>query len=181
MAIMIVLFTVMLMSAPRAAHANYYAGGDWGGRDLSLLNGDSLSGNFSNVGQFYIPTGAVISGGENNLVVNADYVLIDGNLIGLPAPGYDLKLSSQTDLILNGSLSSWKNIWLSANQSIVLDGTISVLDGTTLSNGATLSNGGTLSSGVTLSVVSTPIPATAWLLGSGLIGLAKIRSRMKQA
>jgi hypothetical protein len=151
------------------------------------LNGDSLSGNFSNVGQFYIPTGAVISGGENNLVVNAGSVLIDGNLLGLPAPGYDLKLSSQTDLILNGSLSSWNSISLSANQSVVIAGTISVLDGTaTLRSipigSPTVIKGGTLSvTGGTLSVVPTPIPPAAWLLGSGLLGLAGIRRRMKQS
>lgn len=170
----VVISTVILMSAPHAAHANFYTGGDWGGRDLLLLNGDSLSGNFNNVGQFFIPTGAVISGGENNLVVNADYVLIDGNLVVLPAPGYDLKLSSQTDLILNGSLSSWKSIWLSANQSLVLDGTMSVLDGTAAVSPIVLPTGGTLS------LAPTPIPAAAWLLGSGLMGLVGIRSKMNQ-
>jgi hypothetical protein len=170
---------LLIIATALPAHAYYYTGGDWGGRDLSLLNGDSLSGDFSNVGQFYIPTGAVISGGEGNLFVNAGSVLLDGNLIGLPAPGYDLKLSSQTDLILNGSLSSWKSIWLSANQiSISAASTISVLDGT-----AAVSPIGspTVIKGGTLSVVPTPIPATAWLLGSGLLGLAGIRRRMKQA
>ncbi len=203
---------VMLLSMPQAAHADFYVGGDWGGRDLSLLNGDSLSGNFYNVGQFYIPTGAVISGGSGNLVVNAGSILIGGNLIGSPSPGYDLTLSSQTDFLLNGngSLSSWKNIWLSANQ-ITFDGTISVLDGLTASspNGSVILSGsnasstnaslsiggGSLSIGsgaivsggsnlvlqqTDISVVPTPIPAAAWLFGSGLLGLAGIRNKMKQ-
>jgi hypothetical protein len=177
-----VMVAFMKISAPNSAHADYYAGGDWGGRDLVLLNGDSLSGDFYNVGKLYVPTGANIFGGTGNLVINAGSILIDGNLTGLPVPAYDLKLSSKNDLLLNGSLSSWESIWLSANQ-ITVTGTVSVLDGRALDgtvrpivspndpNGATLS----------ISVVPTPIPAAAWLFGSGLLWLAGIRRKMQQA
>jgi hypothetical protein len=164
---------LIFLAVTSPAHAFFYAGGDWGGGDLTLLNGDSLSGTFSNIGRFYIPAGALISGSTNNLVVNAGKILIDGSLSGLPNPGYDLKLNSLTDLILNGSLGNWKNIWLSANQSLQINSTstISLLDGGTLSAiTAALPPQTPIS-------VTTPLPAAAWLLGSGLLGLAGIRRR----
>ena len=165
-----ILMTLVLLATAPSAHAYIYAGGDWGGKNLALLDGDSLSGTFSNVGQFYIPTGAFISGSANNLVVNAGKVLIDGSLNGLPAPGYNLELHSLSDFILNGSIGSWKSILLSANQSIVLTGTSSIL----------LLEGGTLDVAVVTPPpisITTPIPAAAWLLGSGLLGLMGIRRR----
>jgi hypothetical protein len=166
------LITLLILTAAQPAHAYFYAGGDWGGKNLTLLNGDSLSGSFSNVGQFYIPTGALISGSAADLVVNAGKVLIDGSLTGLSVPGYNLELHSLTDFILNGSIESWKNIWLSANQSIVLTGSSSILP----------LEGGTIDVAVVTPPpisIPTPIPAAAWLLGSGLLGLAGIRRRQK--
>jgi hypothetical protein len=162
-----VIFSVMLISAPQAAHADFYTGGDWGGRDLLLLNGDSLLGNFYNVGQFYIPTGAIISGGTGNLVVNAGSILIDGKLIGTD-PGYDLGLSSQTDFLLSGSLSSWNNISLSANQ-ITIDGSLSVLDGTAASspNGSVIIMSGSNDSST--SNASLIIGGGSLSIGSGAI------------
>jgi hypothetical protein len=207
-ALLIALFALV---ATPSAQASYYAGGDWGGRDLTLLNGDSLSGTFSNVGQFYIPTGALVSGSAGNLVVNASSFLIDGSLAGLAIPGYDLMLLAQTNFILNGALSSWKNIWLGgSNVTISNSASISTIPNATpytpVTGGLTLTAGGSLSmrgsvggnevagrsqeillgSGGSIlilpinldsAVVVTPIPAAAWLLGSGLLGLAGLRKR----
>lgn len=194
-----------------SAQANFYVGGDWGGRDLTLLSGDSLSGTFSNVGQFYIPTGALVSGAADNLIVNASSFLIDGSLAGLAIPGYDLRFLSQTNFILNGSLSSWKNIWLGGNY-VTISNSASIsttpnsipynpaAGGLTLTAGGSISTRGStfgnevigrsqeivLSSGgsilimpinLELLAVPTPIPAAAWLLGSGLLGLMGIRKR----
>ncbi len=42
-------------------------------------------------------------------------------------------------------------------------------------------SGGSGSAWVGATVIPTPVPAAAWLLGSGLLGLAGIRRRMKQS
>lgn len=162
------LFALVTLVVTPSAQAYYYAGGDWGGRDLTLLNGDSLSGTFSNVGQFYIPIGALVSGSTANLVINTGTARIDGSLSGVPVTGYNLEIYSLTDIILNGSISSWKNIVLSANQYIQFSesSSISSLDG------------GSITAAVPLAPpLTTPIPAAAWLLGSGLLGLIGIRRR----
>jgi hypothetical protein len=207
----ILLLPLLLLSITSTAHAYYYTGSDWGGKDLTLLNGDSLSGTFSNVGQFYISTGAVISGSSGNLIVNASSFLIDGSLAGLAVPGYDLMLFAQTNFILNGSLSSWKNIWLGgsyvtiSNSASIATSQNSVpydpaAGSLTLSAGGSLSTGGStggnevigksqeivLGTGGSILIlpinlespaVVTPIPAAAWLFGSGLLGLVGIRKR----
>jgi hypothetical protein len=164
------LFALIALVATPSAQAYYYTGGDWGGGDLTLLNGDSLSGTFSNVGQFYIPNGALVSGSTANLVVNAATARIDGSLSGVPDTGYNLEIYSLTNIILNGSISSWKNIWLAANQYILISerSSISLLDGGSLAAVTPIS---------TPLNISTPIPAAAWLLGSGLLGLFGIRRR----
>lgn len=163
------LLTVLIfLAATQSAHAYFYAGGDWGGQNLSLLDGDSLSGTFSNVGQFFIPSGAHITGKAGNLIISAGNVHIDGQLAGLLSPGFRLEVNSLTDIILKGSLGSWKSIWLTANRSIELSGAITLLDGQTLSAIVPLT---------TPITIVTPIPAAAWLLGSGLLGLAGIRKK----
>jgi hypothetical protein len=168
--IITLLMALMILTFSAPAQAYFYSGGDWGGNDLTLLNGDSLSGTFSNVGQFYIPTGALVSGSTANLVVNASTTRIDGSLTGVPVTGYNLEIYSLTNLILNGSISSWKNIWLAANQNILFSETSSI---------STL-DGGSLSAVVPISTplsIPTPIPAAAWLFGSGLLGLIGIRRK----
>ena len=164
------LMVLILLAATQSAHAYFYAGGDWGGQNLSLLDGDTLSGTFSNVGQFYIPSGAHITGKAGNLIISAGNVHIDGQLTGLLSPGFKLEVNSLTDLILKGSLGSWKSIWLTANRSIELSGTITLLDGQTFS--------AIVPSPTPINIV-TPIPAAAWLLGSGLLGLAGLRRKQK--
>ncbi len=181
--ICILLMTLIILAATIPSHAYYYAGGDWGGRDLLLMNGDSLSGDFTNVGQFHIPVGTVTNGSNDNLVVNASRVLIDGTLRDLAVPGYDLKFFSQTELILNGSICSWRSILISAN-SLIVNGNISALDGT-----ATFPaqpgelrpiDSPIISGGGSISIVPTPIPAATWLLGSGLLGLVGIRRKQQK-
>jgi hypothetical protein len=209
-AVALLIALVALVATP-SAQASYYGGGDWGGRDLTLLNGDSLSGTFSNVGQFYIPTGALVSGSAANLVVNASSFLIDGSLAGLAIPGYDLMLLARTNFILNGALSSWKNIFLGGSYvTISNNASISTTPNTTpyapSTGGITLTAGGSVSTGGSFggnevigrsqeivlgsggsililpinlesTAFVTPIPAAAWLLGSGLLGLIGIRRR----
>jgi len=176
----LLIAVILFVSFP--VHASFYNGGDWGGKDLSLLDGDSISGYFSNVAQFYIPVGVVISGSTDNLTVNAGNIIINGGLFGLPTPGYDLNLSSLTTISLNGSLGSWKSISLSAN-SLLLNGTITVIDGSSISPPQPIQvlPGGSqiILKGGDLSIVSTPLPAAAWLLGSGLLGLAGVRRKRK--
>jgi len=199
-----VMFAVIFTASSLPSQAYYYEGGNWGGQDLLLSDGDSLSGSFDNIGTFYIPFGAIITGRTDDLVVNANNVAIDGSLNGVSDPGYDLKLYSQTNLALNGSLSFWKNITLSAN-TITLTGSsqISTLYSSATANylpgssavltiGATapltdpriipvtLGTGETvLLTGGSLLTLPTPIPAAAYLLGSGLLGLAGIRRRQQ--
>jgi hypothetical protein len=158
--IILTLAVSLILAGTLPASASFYGGGDWGGGNLTLLDGDSLSGTFSNVGLFYIPTGAVISGSSDNLSINAGTIRIDGSLSGLPSPGYDLKLTSLADLILSGSIASWNYTQLAANSIILSNGSsISGVGGATSSitllgstSGTVLLGGG--NSSVTISVGS---------------------------
>jgi ABC-type amino acid transport system permease subunit len=78
------LIVLLIITAALPAHANYYDGDDWEGMDLILVDGDTLSGDFVNVGMFSIPVGATISGIGGNISVNARSILVDGALDGDP-------------------------------------------------------------------------------------------------
>lgn len=60
-----------------------YDGGDWGGDDLILSDGDILNGTFTNVGAFEVPSGATVFVANGvPLELHAETILIDGELIG---------------------------------------------------------------------------------------------------
>ena len=184
-----IVVVVASMFTTLSSHAAYYNGGDWGGTDLTLLNGDSLSGTFTNVGMFNIQNGAVISGGASNLSVSAGSILINGSLNGLNSPSYDLSLLAQTTITLNGSLAYWQNIALMANLIAIGDsasitngtGTVAPISGifppSGFGGGSISLRDGNISLGGGNVSLATPIPAAAWLLGSGLLGLMGIRRR----
>ena len=182
-----IVVVVASMFTTLSAHAAFYNGGDWGGADLTLLNGDSLSGTFTNVGLFTIQNGALISGGASNLSVSAGSILIDGSLNGLISPDYDLSLLAQTTITLNGSLAYWQNIALVANL-IAFGGSASMTNGAGMvapisgvfppsgfGGGSISLREGNISLGGGNVNLATPIPAAACLLGSGLLGLMGIK------
>jgi len=204
--IIALLVALLMMAGTLPAHAYYYSGGNWEGRDLTLLDGDTLSGNFSNIGKLYIPAGTSITGTSGNLSLSAGTINIDGSLLGSVQGYYDLSLSAATNFVLNGTLANWKQITLEAS-TLYVAGTSSistigsttpfspVTDPSLSAGGKVLDTGGSgiigpvqgisISDGsiqlpgnnATLSLTTTPIPAAAWLFGSGLLGLAGIRRR----
>lgn len=82
----IFLSTILIPLAATASAANFN-GGDWGGQDLMISNGDTLSGNFTNVGSFTIPNNSTASINSNIFSVNARSINIAGTLNGSGA-GY---------------------------------------------------------------------------------------------
>ena len=69
---------------PSATKAAVIVGGDWGGANLIVSDGDVLSGTFTNVGNFTIAAGtsAFVQQGMV-LTLNADRINIEGTLSGL--------------------------------------------------------------------------------------------------
>lgn len=144
------------LSSPAAAYI--YSGGDWGGEDLSLLDGDVLSGEFFNIGSLIISDGVTISGRGGDLSLSAGSVFIEGALYGNKLQPGKLSLVSSTGLTMNGSLRYWQEISLdgqgggitigvgssvSAGEVIFgIDGGRSIGDGT-IAAGITLIAGGT--------------------------------------
>ena len=71
-------FGALLVST---VHAAVIQGGDWGGADLVVANGDILSGTFTNVGRFEVPSTAYVRVDRGvPLRVIAEEVVIDGEL-----------------------------------------------------------------------------------------------------
>jgi hypothetical protein len=191
---------------PGTVHGSLYSGGDWGGNDLYLVDGDVLAGRFSNVGRFFIPSGATVYGNASDLEVSAVSISVAGNLYGSAEPRYVLQLAAASDLVLGGSLAYWRFIYLSG-QSLTLNGQISLLSGATLLAGPGEFDppGGTLvvgpgrfdpppggtqvivavpgeflvgDGGLILEPAPVPLPAAAWLLGPGLFGVLGLRRRL---
>lgn len=68
-----------LLHAP--AHAADWVGGDWGGADLVVADGDTLTGAFVDVGAFAVPAGATVRVlGPATLRIEASTITVDGTL-----------------------------------------------------------------------------------------------------
>ncbi len=193
--LLLIIFSLLLISEPFAnkASAYYYSGGDWGGANLLLYDGDTLSGTFSNIGLFQINNAAVVTSITEQLGIYANSMQIDGTLKFDNFVYPQLTLSSKTSITLssnatiNASNGTLNLIAGTVNGSTTLgsgsitlgDGGITLVGGSiTLGNGSiTLDNGSTtLGSGGSLSL-ATPIPAALPLFGSGLIALGLLRRR----
>lgn len=76
---------LLALLAP-SAFATDYTGGDWGGTDLVLTDGDGLDGTFTNVGRFEVPAGARVRiRATVPLEVHAQEIVIDGEIDALGA------------------------------------------------------------------------------------------------
>lgn len=70
-----------LMGVALPAHATDWVGGDWGGADLVVAYGDTLSGDFVNVGAFVVPVGVTVAVANGvPLTVNASSITVAGFL-----------------------------------------------------------------------------------------------------
>ena len=77
-------FVAVVGSAP--AGAATISGGDKGGADITVANGDVLSGTFTNVGTFTIPAGVTVTVDPGvPLSITATKIVIDGTLDGTGA------------------------------------------------------------------------------------------------
>ncbi|MCM2304458.1 MAG: hypothetical protein NDJ72_07125, partial [Elusimicrobia bacterium] len=90
---MIARLLVAALLLPSAARAALLASGDYAGANLTVANGDTLSGTYTNVGLFSVPAGvtgfvASLASGPN-VVVYASTVSIAGvlNGVGRGQPG----------------------------------------------------------------------------------------------
>lgn len=73
----IVLSAIIL---PATGQCYLYTGSDWGGHDLTLSAGDTLSGEFRNVGFFSIPNGVTVTSVSDHLLIEARQITISGSL-----------------------------------------------------------------------------------------------------
>ncbi len=190
------------------ANAYLYMGGDWGGGNLLLNDGDTLSGTFSNIGLFQINNGAIVTSVSEQLGIYANSINIDGTLKFENFTNPQLTLSSQTSIVLtpnsainvsNGAINLASGTTATLNGGITA-GSGAITAGSVISTGngtltignrditlppgtgeIRLSDGGiSLVSGSDISL-ATPIPPAMPLLGSGLAALGLLRQRMKKA
>lgn len=117
------------------ASASFYSGGDWYGQNLSLADGDQLSGEFFNIGLLTLPTGATVSGVGSLLRLNASQININGNLWGSQNQSGQLFLNSASNITLNGTLAYWTSVDISAGSSVYLGGQLQVSDKASFSTG----------------------------------------------
>lgn len=102
------------------ASASFYSGGDWYGQNLTLADGDQLSGEFFNIGLLTLPTGATVNGIGSLLRLNASQININGNLWGNQNQPGQLYLNSTSNVILSGALAYWTTIDISAGSYVYL-------------------------------------------------------------
>lgn len=159
------------------ASASFYSGGDWYGQNLTLADGDQLSGEFFNIGLLTLPTGATVSGIGSLLRMNAEQIRIDGSLLGDQQQQLaELDLRSVTSIAFNGSLAYWATIMLTAGTTIAIgDGASFDLNNTPLINDEPSLK--IIHGGGDITLLPTPVPAAALLFCSGLGGLALLRRR----
>lgn len=158
------------------ASASFYSGGDWYGQNLSLADGDQLSGEFFNIGLLTLPTGATVSGIGSLLRMNAEQIRIDGSLLGDQQQLQSaLDLRSVTSIAFNGSLAYWSTIMLTAGSSIEFGASanVTLIDTSLINDKPSLK----LIHGGDITLLPTPVPAAALLFCSGLGGLALLRRR----
>ncbi|NCG19608.1 MAG: hypothetical protein GWP91_11430 [Rhodobacterales bacterium] len=72
-------FVVISFALTQSAHATNYGGGDWAGADLILANGDTVNGEFVNIGLLSIPNAATVTV-NGTVEIYADSIDISGNL-----------------------------------------------------------------------------------------------------
>lgn len=102
-AIFIVVASILLVPGifDGQAYAYLYMGGDWGGGNLVLVDGDTLSGTFNDVGLFEIDYGNTVTSVSELLGIYANNIIIDGTLKFEPFAHPQLTLSAQT-MVING-------------------------------------------------------------------------------
>ncbi|NVN98844.1 MAG: hypothetical protein HXX17_05920 [Geobacteraceae bacterium] len=207
----IMMFSMLIITGTFVNHvsAYYYQGGNWGGENLFLNDGDTLSGTFSNVGLFQINNGAVVASLSDQLGIFADSIYIDGTFkFGDLTNSQVLTLSSLASIALNSnSVINVNNgvINLTAGTSITSNGSMTAGSGVLTAGSGILTGNLTLTIGnrdVTLPPgtetirisdggittvgggdisLATPIPPAMPLFGSGLAALGLLRRRMKTA
>ncbi len=159
--LLLIIFSLLLISEPFAnkASAYYYSGGDWGGANLLLYDGDTLSGTFSNIGLFQINNAAVVTSISEQLGIYANIIQIDGTL------KFDNFVYPQLTLSSKTSITTSSNATINANNGTInlIAGTSGALnnDSLTSDNGSHLKTGveistgyGTLTNGNSLSLIS---------------------------
>lgn len=183
-AVNVLFIACWLMVGAMPAHGYFHYGGDFGGADFTPASGDTLGGTFANIGLFTIDPGSFVYGVTDSLTVYAREILIGGTLDGWQSPLGRLELYANNNLTVGGQLSGWSSIALSAQQQISLESS-SVVDASRWGTSYGAVNGNALAGGSltivegsdTIILQPVPLPPTALLLASGLVGIPLIRRR----
>lgn len=167
LAALVLIVVGLVMTVP--ASASLYSGGDWYGRDLTLTDGDQLTGNFLNIGVVTLPTGATVSGIGSLLRLEARQMNIDGNLLGNRNQPVQLFLDAARTITLGGTLQYWSSIDIFVGESFTSgDQAIIGTDGYLKLGGVDSATPLNLSGNISL--VGSPNSGTLSIGGSGTIG-----------
>lgn len=82
------LFFAAILALPAVASATLINGGNWNGNNLTVANGDTLKGTFTNVGNFHLPAGDTIYVSPGTILsISATCINVEGVILGKGA-GY---------------------------------------------------------------------------------------------
>lgn len=166
----------LLAASGQGLACSLLEGRDWGGLDLAPVNGDVLSGSFTNIGRFVIDAGDTVRAGSSVVTFTARDIVIDGVFHGGPELLPTLSLTSTGNITVRGTLDQWSSLSFTAG-NIILAGSISILNA---SGDVTVleppPSGIVLSSGVSHpdSKGAGGIlqgPDGSWIVGSGSVSL----------
>jgi len=176
------LFTAFFVMAAlfistSTAHAYFtnWTGRDFGGQDLLLEEGDTLSGTFTNIGRLVIDAGITVSAGSSMVSLNTYETLINGTFFGGADLSPSLDIVAETSITLGGILDQWYTVSLAGETVACMTGSDIVL----LPSGGEGNPGEQpVVDGGPITLAPVPVPSTLFLFASGL-GIAAALCRFR--
>jgi len=172
---LVVLFLSIIFSSSHAQAYTTWQGGDWGGQDLILDDGDTLSGTFTNIGRLFIDSGITVYAKSSLVSLHTYETVINGTFWGGAEWSPSLGIVAETSITLGGILDQWYSVSLEGETVSFLTGSDIVL----LSSGGESNPGEQpLDYGDPITLAPVPVPSTLLLLASGL-GIAAALRRFR--
>lgn len=172
------LAVFFVMAALFASTSTAYAyttwqGGDLGGQDLVLGDGDYLFGTFTNIGRLVIDSGITVYAGSSLVSLNAYETLINGTFFGGADLSPSLEVVAETAITIGGILDRWQSVSLTGGSSISLlaGASITNTDGILFGSETIYDSGLIVSSGVLTAGGDIDSPESEVLLVGGSIEL----------